>query len=63
MCTMECHVCSGNCNIDDPIGKFARAGKETLIRRLDCHEIPEDKRQAVIVWLKVQFDYEYVEKD
>lgn len=61
-CSGDCHVCgSENCDLDYKQDRFARASLETILKRMDNHEIMGPRREATKVWLKIQFDYDYKE--
>lgn len=56
-CSGACSVClfrRVECNPEDGKIKFARAGKEELIRRLSDDNYTDKEKQAINVWLKIQ---------
>lgn len=62
-CTGECLVCGAkNCSSDDNLERFTRISREELISRLkNCTYVGQDRINAKM-WLKIQFDYDYIEE-
>ena len=58
-CSGECIVCTfrrSDCNPEDNKNKFTRAGKEELIKRLSIDSYTDKEKDALKVWLRVQYN-------
>ena len=58
-CSGECPVCAtrkSKCNPEDNKLIFTRANKDELINRLNTDIYTNKEKDAIKIWLKVQFD-------